>query len=254
MRDGSASSEENIALLSVKALSISDLEESVRRRRSIVDQCDPLSHEVVLAGCTHYVSGALAEALTCLWTSIEQLLSKIWRVEVEGKASGQGVPKRGEFLKDTRIWTTSARIELLFQIKILGTQLYIPLNAARRARNDFVHTGKQPDLDTVTEALHALFYLISSQATNFGDIHLLDRVKDKLMIRCILRPCRAEIPDKESSYWRAVRPLPGEESFVGQFDQFDLKFLPVETFDAARAQKKVLASQPKRPARRAHKK
>lgn len=114
LRDRSASSTETIRLVDLKPTTVSNLEKAVKRGRLILSKCDPLSHEIVLAGCSHYVSGALVETLTCLWASIEQLVSRMWRAEVEQKALTKGVPQRGGFLKDYRVWTTSARIELLF--------------------------------------------------------------------------------------------------------------------------------------------
>ncbi|KLD76566.1 hypothetical protein Y886_20770 [Xanthomonas hyacinthi DSM 19077] len=63
LRDRSASTTESIRLLDLKPHTISDLEKAVARGRKIVNKCNLLSHEVVLAGCSHFVSGALAEVL-----------------------------------------------------------------------------------------------------------------------------------------------------------------------------------------------
>lgn len=241
LRDRSASSTENIRLLDLKPTTVLNLEKAVKRGRMIVSKCDPLSHEIVLAGCSHYVAGALAEALTCLWTSIEQLVSRMWRAEVEQKAPTDGVPQRGGFLKDYRVWTTSARIELLFQKKIIDAELYRSLNEARKARNDFIHRGDQPDLAAATAALSGLFYLMSSCTTNYVDIHTLDDIRKKIEGRCILKPRpRGPIPDGEVKYWREIQPLPGEKHFKGRFTPYRLPFKPIASFDPKRAQKVVM--------------
>ena len=232
LRDRSTSAAENIILLDKKPVTIANLETAVKRGRAIVSKCDPLSHEIVLAGCSHYVSGALAEALTCLWTSAEQLVSRIWRIEVEQKASEEGVPKRSGFLKDYRVWTTSARIELLFQKRIIDAELYMTLNTARKARNDFVHSGEQPDLAAATAALSALFYLMSSCSTNYTDIHNLDAIREKIEERCILRPRpQGGIPHEQVKYWRRIQPLPGEKEFKGRFTAYELKLKPIAIID-----------------------
>jgi len=189
LRDRSASSTDSIRLLDLKPTKLSDLEKAVKQGRKIVNKCTPLSHEIVLAGCSHFVSGALAEALTCLWTSIEQLVSRLWQIEVVEKAPMDGVPQRGGFLKDYRVWTTSARIELLFQKKLFDAELYRSLNEARKARNNFIHSGDQPDLSAATAALNSLFYLMSLCATDYVDIHTLD---DRVLF---LLPINLAFPD-----------------------------------------------------------
>lgn len=242
LRDRSASTTENIHLLNLTPTTIANLEKAVQQGRKIVSKCDPLSHEIVLAGCSHFVAGALAEALTCLWTSIEQLVSRLWRVEVEAKASTDGVPQRSGFLKDYRVWTTSARIELLFQKQVIDAELYCCLNEARKARNNFIHSGDQPDLSAATAALSGLFYLMSACTTDYCDIHTLDEIRTQIEKRCILKPPpRGPIPEGEVKYWRKIRPLPGEEHFKGRFTPFNLQFQPIVSFDAKRAKKIALA-------------
>ncbi|MNV29745.1 hypothetical protein D3C71_1209820 [compost metagenome] len=240
LRDRSASTTENIRLLDLKPTTISDLEKAIERGRKIVRKSDPLSHEIVLAGCSHFVAGALAEALTCLWTSIEQLVSRLWRVEVEAKASTDGVPQRSGFLKDYRVWTTSARIELLFQKKVIDAELYCSLNEARKARNNFIHSGDQPDLPAATAALNGLFYLMSACTTDYIDIHALDEIRGKIEDRCILKPRRyGPIPEGDVKYWREIRLLPGEKHFKGRFTPYKLQFEPIVSFDPKRAKKIV---------------
>lgn len=245
LRDRSASSLESICLLECKPVTISELDKAVKRGRKIVTKCDPLSHEIVLAGCTHYVSGALAEALTCLWTSIEQLVSRLWRIEVEERASGDGVPQRSGFLKDYRVWTTSARIELLFQKGIINTALYCSLNEARRARNNFIHRGDQPDLAAATSALNGLFFLMSLCATNYADIHMLDDIRRSIEARCILQPRPpGPVPEGEIKYWRHMTPIPGEKHFKGRFTPYELKFKSIASFDAKRAKQLAMRKTP----------
>jgi hypothetical protein len=238
LRDRSASTTESIRLLDLAPITISNLEKAVERGRKIVSKCDPLSHEIVLAGCFHFVAGALAEALTCLWTSIEQLVSRLWRVEIEAKASTDGVPQRGGFLKDYRVWTTSARIELLFQKRVIGAELYCSLNEARKARNNFIHSGDQPDLPAATAALSGLFYLMSACTTEYSDIHKLDEIRRQIENRCILKPLpHSPLPERAIKYLRKIQPLPGERHFKGRFTPYKLQFKPIVSFDTKRAKK-----------------
>ncbi|WP_303748398.1 hypothetical protein [Stenotrophomonas pigmentata] len=238
LRERSASASDAFCLMDQKPITISELEAAIGRGREIVEKCGSLSHEIVLSGCTHYVEGALAEALTGLWTSIEQLVSLIWRNEVEAKAAADGVPNRKSFLNDYRVWTTSARIEVLFQKGILNAELYCCLNTARKARNDFIHRGDQPDLVDATAALSGLFYLMSACTSNYVDIHRLDDVRAKIEARCVLRPRpNGPIPESAVKYWREIPQLPGEKNFKGEYAPFPLQFQPIEDFDPKRSRK-----------------
>lgn len=240
LRDRSASVSDNIVLLDQVPITIAALEKAVERGRAVLSKCEPLSPEIALAGTTHYVAGALAESLTCLWTSIEQIVSRIWRLEVEAKAQADAIPSRIGFLKDYRVWTTSARIELLFQKGLIEAETYRLLNQARKARNEFIHSGLQPSLTEATAALSGLFQLLSSCASDYKNTHLLDETCARIMARCIRAPRADE--KLEPSYWRDIARLPGEPQFKGKFKPFDLKLKPITSFDPAYAKKAARAN------------
>jgi hypothetical protein len=237
LRDRSASISDNIVLLDQKIITLATLQKAIKRGRSILSKCDSLSPEIALAGATHYVAGALAEALTCLWTSIEQVISQIWRLEVEQGPQTEAIPNRSGFLKDYRVWTTSARIELLYQKGLVLADTYRCLNQARKARNDFIHRGSQPDLADATAALTALFQLLSACTSNYKNTSLLDNVCRQVVTRCIRRPLTEEEMKLEPTYWRDIARLPGEPQFKGKYKQFDLQLKPIASFDPAYAAK-----------------
>lgn len=241
LRDRSASITDNIVLLDQKTITLAALQKAINRGRSILAKCDGLSAEIALAGATHYVAGAFAEALTCLWTSIEQVVSRIWRLEVEGKAQSDAIPSRSGFLKDYRVWTTSARIEVLYQKGLISAKTYRVLNQARKARNEFIHRGSQPEFDEATAALHGLFHLLSACASDYANTALLDDTCQKIIVRCARRP-RSRDEKIEPSYWRDIARLPGEPQFKGKYKAFKLKFEPIETFDPTYASKAARAN------------
>jgi hypothetical protein len=233
LRDCSASISDNIILLDKKPITLASLEKAIAHGRSILAKCDSLSPEIALAGITHFVAGAFAEALTCLWTSVEQVVSRIWRQEIEEKAQVDAIPNRGGFLKDYRVWTTSARIELLFQKEFIQAETYRCLNQARKARNEFIHRGSQPDLADATAALKALFYLLSACASEYKQTLLLDETCQKIATRCIMNPDSDAGVEKEPTYWRDIARLPGEPQFKGSYKPFDLRLKPISSFDPA---------------------
>lgn len=237
LRDRSASVGDNIVLLDQKTITIATLRKAIKRGRLILSKCSSLSPEIALAGTTHYVSGALAEALTCLWTSIEQAISQIWRLEIEQKLQVEAIPNRSGFLKDYRVWTTSARIELLYQKGLVHADTYRCLNQARKARNEFIHRGTQPELADATAALTALFQLLSACASNYKSTSLLENVCQQVVTRCIRRPRTEEELKQQPSYWRDIARLPGEPQFKGKYKPFDLQLKPIASFDPAYAAK-----------------
>lgn len=237
LRDRSASITDNIVLLDKKTITLTVLQKAIARGRSILAKCDPLSPEIALAGATHYVAGALAEALTCMWTSIEQAISRIWRLEIEAKVQADAIPSRSGFLKDYRVWTTSARIELLYQKGLVQADTYRYLNQARKARNEFIHRGSQPEVSDATAALTALFQLLSACASEYKNTSLLDDTCRQVVARCIRRPRTEDDRRLEPTYWIDIARLPGEPQFKGKFTPFDLKFKPIESFDPVYAAK-----------------
>ncbi|NUZ07071.1 DUF4145 domain-containing protein [Piscinibacter koreensis] len=241
LRDRSASISDNIILLDRKTITLAALQKAVIRGRSVLSHCEPLSPEIALAGVTHYVAGSLAEALTCLWTSIEQAISRMWRMEIEAKVQADAIPNRSGFLKDYRVWTTSARIEVLFQKGLIQTETYRALNRARKARNEFIHRGAQPELDEATAALTALFHLLSACASGYKNTSLLDGVCEQVVARCIRRPRTDEGGKLEPAYWRDIARLPGEPQFKGRYKPFDLGLEPIASFDPAYAAKAARA-------------
>lgn len=237
LRDRSASISDNIVLLDQKTITLASLQKAIARGRSVLSNCDPLSPEIALAGATHYVAGALAEALTCLWTSIEQVISHIWRLEVEAGVQRDAIPSRSGFLKDYRVWTTSARIELLYQKGIVQAETYRHLNQARKSRNEFIHRGAQPEFADATAALNSLFQLLSACASNYKSTSLLDDVCTRITARCRVRPRTKEDGRLQPAYWRDITRLPGEPQFKGKFKPFDLNLKPIASFDSAYAAK-----------------
>lgn len=237
LRDRSASVTDNIVLLDQKTTTLVELQKAIARGRSILSKCDPLSPEIALSGATHYVAGALAEALTCLWTSIEQVISHVWRLEVEAEVQSDAIPSRSGFLKDYRVWTTSARIELLYQKGLVQNETYRQLNQARKSRNDFIHRGDQPNFADATAALASLFQLLSACASGYKNTSLLDDVCRRVIARCRVRPRSRDEDQPQPTYWKDIARLPGELQFKGKFKPFDLNLQPIASFDPTYASK-----------------
>ena len=74
---------------------------------------------------------------------------------------GISTKDRRAFLEDSRTWSASTIIELLFQTGKLGAQIYRILNTARKARNAFVHRSAPITREIAQAALSGAIELAS---------------------------------------------------------------------------------------------
>ena len=204
-----------IKLFNPQSIKIEELEKSYKNGREIFDKIEGLSPSLLLDGTSHFVRNQWAESLIFLWTSIEQLINQIWKVEIIDKEIDDLIEGRKSFLKDFRTWTTSTRIETLFQKEYIPIEVYKFLNSARKVRNDFIHNGKQLNKEKVENGLIGLFKLISLIVSNYKSTKDLD---DALKIiqrnqRGELFPKRKTLEKEDVSHWIAIPPIPGDSNW-----------------------------------------
>jgi hypothetical protein len=111
----------------------------------------------LLYGCTFFARGQWSEALLHLWTTAEQILSQIWTDDFVDSSRIDGISsrKRKDFLEDTRTWSASTIIEVLYQTGKIDDETYSLLDAARRARNSFAHRATRVCKEQAKSALEA---------------------------------------------------------------------------------------------------
>jgi hypothetical protein len=170
---------------------------------------------VFLAACTDFCNEEWERALILGWSSAELLVSELWDEYIVGgeKVSGIGGKRRKNFLSDTRSWTSSNRIEMLWQKGLLVDELYVLLDRARRARNDFIHAAAFSDPEDARAAIEACLRLIESLTKRQGvsiDLPFLIKMLDHQTSR--FRPPIADDDGRllfEPQYWRSLDPAPG---------------------------------------------
>ena len=118
-------------------------------------------------------------------------------------------------MKDFRTWTTSTRIEALFQKNIIPIDVYSLLNFARKTRNDFIHNGKPLSKEKVDNALTGLFQLISLIISNYTSTTELSETLEviKRNQRGELFPKKAKLEKDEVKYWLEPPALPGDSQW-----------------------------------------
>lgn len=201
-----------ITLLKPKSISTKEIEKAYQVGKAIIEKLPYLSPNLLLDGTSNYVRNQWSESLIFLWTSIEQLVNQIWEKEVIKNEIGDVIEGRTNFLKDYRTWTTSTRIETLFQKEFIPLDVYKNLNLARKSRNNFVHNGKQLTKEKVENALNGLFELVSLIISNYIS---KDELNDTLEAikqnqRGGLYPTKSKLEKNDVTHWLSIPPIPGD--------------------------------------------
>lgn len=158
-------------------------------------------------------------ALILSWCSIELLIEKLWVEKISSNAKVKGVKqkRRKDFLSDTRTWSSSTRIELLWQKGFLTDKVYALIDNARAARNSFIHSAKKctpEDSRSAIEATLLLVNTIASEASLSFDFSAIMTMMDESTnyFRSPLHDTDGKLlsPPK---FWRYPDPAPGFEDW-----------------------------------------
>lgn len=206
---------DSIKLLNPTSISTQKIETAYKDGSLILEKLPNLSPNMLLDGTSHYVRNQWSESLIFLWTSIEQLINQIWEKEVVNHPLDEVIEGRTKFLKDFRTWTTSTRIEALFQKDFVPISVYKLLNLARKTRNEFIHNGKPLNKDKIENALDGLFQTISLIISNYESTEELNDTLDviKQKQRGGLFPKKSKLDNGEVTHWLAIPPLPGDSNW-----------------------------------------
>ena len=208
LRGQYASSMEAIALEEPRKTTIDELTTAADKGRRVLENAPGVGGEFLLKGVTGYARRDWGTALANLWIVVEQLTSHLWSEKIVRPACDSQVTRgRIDSLRDYRTWTISTRHEMLFQLKLLDSNLYESLAKARKSRNQLSHDGRHPDEGDATAALFSvkgLFrILLPDLKIPFVDMDLKDHT--------ITNPFKAsEHRSLNPKYWMEIKKLPGE--------------------------------------------
>jgi hypothetical protein len=207
---------EAIKLYNPQIIQFEEMKEAYKKGDEFFSDFPNISIDLLLRGISFLIKWEWSEAIIFIWTSIEQVIDKIWKKEFVQKSNIRGViKKRKKFLEDTRTWTASARIEMFYQKELIDTNTYQLINNIRKARNDFIHGGVMPSEHDALDGLKALLYALSLSSTEYLIDDKLDYVYDLISERVQrgLVPERIEISDDQIDAWKEILPIPGYESW-----------------------------------------
>lgn len=212
----------SILLYQPKYIFANDILRAYQEGKAICGKIPSLSADFLVHGVSTFVSHDWAASLSHLWISAEQVIEFLWIKNIldSDVLSVANIPGRRDFLKDHRTWTTSARLEMLFQKGVISIDTYRLLSVARKARNDLVHSGKLPERAGSWAALEAVFQLIASIASPDNTKYFSKLLNDYQSLDPIERhytPPRSIPVEEVDALWMGpLPPIPGEAEWGDQ--------------------------------------
>lgn len=208
IRYGHASPLEAIALYQPRSVKFEALAQAVRIGLGILNRLPAVRGDYFLRGVTGIARRDWGTALANMWIVAEQIISELWRRHVvEPTIAEDATRARRAQLTDTRTWTASARVEMLFQKGILSKETVKSLSSARKARNDLSHEGKHPTQADALSAYDGVCGLMTvALEGERPPLFALD-LSDHLMSDPFDPPKRLTV---EPTHWMEIPKLPGE--------------------------------------------
>ncbi|WP_422346008.1 hypothetical protein [Parasphingorhabdus sp.] len=209
IRYGKASPLEAIQLYQPRTVKLELLQEAMRLGLGVLKRIDELKGEYLLRGVTGIARRDWGSALANLWIVVEQLTSHLWKREIVRPTIAQDkTASRRAQLSDTRTWTASARLEMLFQKEALNLPTFRFLSDARKARNDLSHEGKLPSeysaMNAYSGVCGLLLVVLNEERPALLDLNLADHA--------LSDPFAPRGPiEGEPQFWMAIPKLPGEQ-------------------------------------------
>ena len=164
LRTRRADPDESINLIEPRKIEIDDYLGYQTRGSAISNKLHPNFPTVFLPATTAYCEENWERSLILGWCSIELLIEQLWVGKITSNAKVNGITqkRRKDFLSDTRTWSSSSRIELLWQKEHMSDELYALIDKARAARNSFIHTARNCTPEDSRSAIKAALLLVDT--------------------------------------------------------------------------------------------
>ncbi len=220
-----ADEHELLRLCSFRQVLNKDLWTCMERGKRFRERFPRVSLVYVLRGVSALVRHDWVLALSSLWIAVEQAVSQLWNDTIaSGKKSrtpDRDIPgRRNSLRKDTRAWSTSARLENLYQLGIISDSTHCNLAIARKARNDLSHDGQFPSQSIVEHAYRGLIDLfrVSLDLEEYSILSGLEKYINFTMADIYTMGAVPPIPIDEAasdfahSWFYPIPSLPGEHA------------------------------------------
>jgi hypothetical protein len=196
---------EAINLLEPRTFTKSEILGAILKGGPVSEKLPEINPSMFLDGITHYKRFQLASALIFLWSTTESIVGKIWNERVV--PTGKGITGRKKFV-ESGAWQASHKIEVIYQLGLIGKTLYAKLNKARSARNSLAHRGTTPTLACCESALEATFSLLSLVVTDYSRHNHF-----RTLVRELKQPHLPPSGPIEPQFWREIPTVPGDDKW-----------------------------------------
>lgn len=220
--EGAAGGMLAIELINPPVFQRAEVERAFENGQPVLEALPSLRPEFLLMSFNYYRNAEYRNALIYGWLVVEQIIDIIWNVLfLEAMPEGMRQAREGSLKNIAR--NVSGKIEFLVQAELLERPMYLHLQKARKARNDLIHAGKAPGRAEVYFCLRTVAHLIAAvcnaREIPFEPSNLLKTI-GKSKHRSYQRSGVTSNPDwSQVSFWRTIRPIPGEVHFSGDYDQ-----------------------------------
>lgn len=219
LRTGRADVDDLVTLLDPPNISKADYQKRHHIGQSLSRVLPENLITVLLPSCTAYTEEKWERALILGWTSVELIVDKLWteRIIRGSRIDGVNQKRRKQFLKDTRTWSSSSRIEMIWRQGLISDEIYSLVDAARAARNSFIHSATNCEPDQARSAIEATMLLIEGIAHGekipFDAKSLIESLDESTTHFSL--PIQDESGQllAEPLCWRPLDPAPGFEDW-----------------------------------------
>lgn len=165
LRNQDVTNTDTMHLLNPPYIRYSELVDAYLVGVSILKSVENLTPSYLIRGLTEIMYRNWSLALANLWITVEQLVDNLWTNRFLGMHDFHPttpISGRTKTLReDTRTWSVSVRLEILYQAKLVDVATFEKLYSARQARNRLVHSGKQVDMSVVIGVYDATISLLT---------------------------------------------------------------------------------------------
>lgn len=212
----------NIDLLHPMRITKADTISAFETGRPVLSAAHRIDPATLVMACSHHTATEYRNSLVYSWLIVEQLIGQIWDDVYLSRHISRFQERVGQLKANAR--SPAVRIEFLTEAGLIDRKLYRYLQRARNARNQLIHQGTRPRQGDSYFSLAALSRLIELVCADCS-VPFDSRAFLKGFGRSVQRPkrngvMRAEDADwAEVSYWREVKPIPGEEQWSGEYEK-----------------------------------
>ncbi|MEY8758995.1 hypothetical protein [Chryseobacterium tongliaoense] len=157
---------DSIYLDNPRILTVNEFKGLLKLGLNVLESIPNLSPKFLNIGLTEIKYGNWDLVLSNLWISSEQLVDFLWHskflINID-KDSNSPISGRKQSLRDdNRTWSSSVKLELLFQTGLIDKNTFENLFNARKVRNKLVHEGKSANKEIAIGLLSAIINLLKT--------------------------------------------------------------------------------------------